>query len=239
MALLLCFATAVVLGVRRSTATVPLLAATAALLCCDAWFDAVLDWHGPGLAMAVCAELPIAAFLSLRARTLLSGDLQRRPLTMRDTPCTRIQSTNGSYASHRAPSRRSAALADPAVDVPAALYALTEAGYLRRARDGRWHSVAHETAPAEFDEQDRATVSSYLDAKYDRELRMFSWAAKHREAFGPWAAALTAEDRFRQGVRRAGAPLRPSASAAGPRPREVALRFSVFPSPEPADLREA
>jgi hypothetical protein len=43
VALACCFAGAAWLGLRRRAA-VPLLVAAAALLCCDAWFDVVLDW---------------------------------------------------------------------------------------------------------------------------------------------------------------------------------------------------
>src|SRR5262245_17301300 len=65
--LLLLFAAAAVLGLRRRRAAVPLLAATAALLCADAWFDVVLDWDTPGrwisVAMALLLELPAAILL--------------------------------------------------------------------------------------------------------------------------------------------------------------------------------
>ena len=48
---------------------------TATLLCCDAWFDCVLDWGTSGfwlsLASALVAELPVAAILVLRARWLM------------------------------------------------------------------------------------------------------------------------------------------------------------------------
>jgi hypothetical protein len=51
------------------------LIVTATLLCCDAWFDLVLDWGTSGLwlslASALLAELPLAALLVLRARWLL------------------------------------------------------------------------------------------------------------------------------------------------------------------------
>src|SRR5690349_5707322 len=47
VALLCCFASAAWLGRRRHRAAAPLLVATAALLCCDAWFDIVLDWTSP------------------------------------------------------------------------------------------------------------------------------------------------------------------------------------------------
>jgi hypothetical protein len=52
---------------RRLQIFVPWALVTAALLCCDAWFDIVLDWNGGGLLgavlTAVLAELPLAALL--------------------------------------------------------------------------------------------------------------------------------------------------------------------------------
>jgi hypothetical protein len=72
--LLLLFAAATVLGLRRRRAAVPLLAATAALLCADAWFDVVLDWDTPGrwvsVAMALLLELPAAVLLLLHQHVL-------------------------------------------------------------------------------------------------------------------------------------------------------------------------
>lgn len=74
--LLTCFAAGAWLGLRRRRAAVPLLTATAALLCCDAWFDVMLDWTSPdrttSVLLAVFAELPIAALLLLAARRLLT-----------------------------------------------------------------------------------------------------------------------------------------------------------------------
>ncbi len=64
-----------VAGLRRRPTAVPVLAATAALLCCDAWFDVLLGWGGPGqwtgLALAVLVESPLAMFLLAQAKTLL------------------------------------------------------------------------------------------------------------------------------------------------------------------------
>jgi hypothetical protein len=51
------------------------LIVTATLLCCDAWFDLLLDWGTRAfwlsLASALIAELPVAAVLMLRARWLM------------------------------------------------------------------------------------------------------------------------------------------------------------------------
>jgi hypothetical protein len=70
-----CFALACWLGWRRHRAAVPMLAATATLLCCDAWFDVILDtgtrdiWGS--LASAVFIELPLAFLMFNAARRLI------------------------------------------------------------------------------------------------------------------------------------------------------------------------
>jgi hypothetical protein len=60
---------------QRRQVVIGCLVVTATLLCCDAWFDCVLDWGTSGfwlsLASALLAELPVAAVLVLRARWLL------------------------------------------------------------------------------------------------------------------------------------------------------------------------
>ena len=70
------FAAAAILGLRRRRAAVPLLAATAALLCADAWFDVVLDWGGPdqwtSVLMALLLELPVAVLLLTYTRRTLA-----------------------------------------------------------------------------------------------------------------------------------------------------------------------
>jgi Flp pilus assembly protein protease CpaA len=60
---------------RRHRATSPVSAATAAILCMDAWFDAMSAApklpYAESLAMAFLAELPLAALLAWTAwRTL-------------------------------------------------------------------------------------------------------------------------------------------------------------------------
>src|SRR3954470_6764783 len=83
-----CFAVATWLGVRRRRGAVPVLAATAALLCCDAWFDVVFDWtdsdRWTSVALALLVELPLAVLLCLRARHLLTDGMPRRTLALRD-----------------------------------------------------------------------------------------------------------------------------------------------------------
>ena len=60
---------------RRRQVVVACLIVTATLLCCDAWFDCVLDWGTSAfwlsLASALLAELPVATVLVLRARWLM------------------------------------------------------------------------------------------------------------------------------------------------------------------------
>ncbi len=248
--LLLCFAASVLLGMRRSRASVPMLAATAALLCCDAWFDVVLDWGGPdqwaSIGTALLAEVPIAVFLMLRARALLAGNARPRPLTMRDIAVH----TNPNYQRllRLLPATSAELRAQiPSIDVPAALLTLTHAGYTRRARDGRWRSVpqsTNEARPEDFPEEDRPKLAAYLDAKYDREVRLMAWAAERRDTFDGWTAGS------RAGIRLSHKDLkefeaeylelvhRYAARKPGPsdEARDLAVRFYAFPEPKPAEL---
>ena len=88
LALVILLASAAWLGWRRRRAAVPVLVATAALLCCDAWFDVVLDWNSPdrwlSLATAVLVEIPIAVLLAVRARTIVTARVASRELTVHD-----------------------------------------------------------------------------------------------------------------------------------------------------------
>lgn len=59
---------------RRLQIFIPWAVITATLLCCDAWFDVVLDWNGglsAAVLSAVCAELPLAALLVYVARKMI------------------------------------------------------------------------------------------------------------------------------------------------------------------------
>jgi hypothetical protein len=60
---------------RRRQVVIAFLIVTATLLCCDAWFDCMLDWGTSSfwvsLASALLAELPVATILVLRARWLM------------------------------------------------------------------------------------------------------------------------------------------------------------------------
>lgn len=60
---------------RRLQLFIPWAIVTGTLLCCDAWFDIVLDWNSPDLTGAVitaaCAELPLAALLLYVAKKMI------------------------------------------------------------------------------------------------------------------------------------------------------------------------
>jgi hypothetical protein len=60
---------------RRLQIIIPWAVITATLLCCDAWFDIVLDWNSDELTgavlTAVFAELPLAALLLYVARRMI------------------------------------------------------------------------------------------------------------------------------------------------------------------------
>ena len=243
-----CFATACWLGWRRHRAAVPMLAATATLLCCDAWFDVLLDWASPdrwtSVAMAVCAELPIAGVLLWRARTLLIGP-RPRPLTVRDIELRtdprvqRVQAALGRLRRADTPTL-AAESGLPVAEAETILADLRSNGYLR-LRDGRWQEAWMSTTmpnPADFDEAQRARVEEFVNAKYDHELRLLGWAARHRDEFGEWgkghratirmnAADLAAfNTEYEELVARYSLRHRST-----PDDRPVAIRYYAFPAP--------
>ena len=59
----------------RRPILIPWAIITATLLCCDAWFDIVLDWNTPDLPISLLTagvgELPLAALLFYAARRLI------------------------------------------------------------------------------------------------------------------------------------------------------------------------
>ena len=73
-ALAFCFAAAAWLDWRRRRLAVPMHVVTAVLLCCDAWFDVMLEsgsrQRWASILMALVAEVPLAVSLLLRARGL-------------------------------------------------------------------------------------------------------------------------------------------------------------------------
>jgi hypothetical protein len=84
IALACAFAATTVAAVRRSAWLVPLAAATATMLCCDAWFDIVTSQRGgerwEAVAEAVFVELPLAAlcgFIVYDAEAFLAATVNR------------------------------------------------------------------------------------------------------------------------------------------------------------------
>ena len=75
VALLLAFAATAWAAWRRRQVLIICLVVLATLLCCDAWFDVVLDAHtagfGESLLLALVVELPLAGLAILAARRLL------------------------------------------------------------------------------------------------------------------------------------------------------------------------
>jgi DNA-binding transcriptional ArsR family regulator len=194
VALVCCFAATTWLGLRRHRAALPMMTATAALLFCDAWFDVVLDGTWTSSFLAVFAEVPIAVILLWQARRLVVDGMPSRRLTIQDIEI------NGD-ASYKQLARKlnglapatadtlAAALGLPGDEVTTKLSTLAQAGYVRQGRDGRWRGIPQNIKQPnldEVDEAERQRVAAYLDAKYDTELRLLTWAAQHRDEFGPW-----------------------------------------------------
>ena len=79
----ICLLTVAFLLSRRHRATSPVAAATAAILCLDAWFDTMSAApqlpYAESLAMACFAELPLAALLAWTAWRALDWAAPRRP----------------------------------------------------------------------------------------------------------------------------------------------------------------
>ena len=78
-----CLLVVAVLVSRRHRATSPVAAATAAILCMDAWFDTMSAAprlpYAESLAMACLAELPLAALLAWTAWRALAWAAPRGP----------------------------------------------------------------------------------------------------------------------------------------------------------------
>jgi hypothetical protein len=246
IALLCCFALATYLGLRRRRAAVPMLAATAAMLLCDAWFDVVFDWSShdrwESVLLAVCAEVPMAVILVGQARILLVGGMPSRQLTTRDIEIN----SDGSYLELTRTLRgiapvRTDTLATrmglPVTEVTARLVTLAQAGHVRRGWDGRWRSASlNIRQPDPGDER----FAAYLDQKYERELELLTWALEHRTEFGPWATGsravlhLTEADLARFDAEYNDLLTRYCLLHNKPEPgtREIALRMYGFPYPQ-------
>jgi hypothetical protein len=246
--LVCCFATAAWLGLRRRRAAVPMLAATAALLCADAWFDVVFDWNSKkngltSLLMALFLEVPLALLLLWQARKLLIDGMPRRKLTRQDIEINGDHSyrllsrTLGSLAPATADTLAST-LGMPGDEVTARLATLAKAGHVRQGRDGRWRTTSQsieQPDPSDMDDQ----LKAYLDQKYDTELQLLTWAAEHRDEFGGWAKGhrsvmhLSEADLARFDAEYDDLMTRYCLlhNRPGPDTREVAVRFYAFPYP--------
>jgi hypothetical protein len=186
------------LGWRRHPATAPVLAAIAAMMCCDAWFDVMLDWRTAdwtdSVALAVAVELPVAGLLLTRARHLLIGGTVIRRWTLTDLdlhadPTVQrvlraVQEDGAADATTLA-----AATGVPRSDVETALHRLRNSGYLERSRGGRWRSRAidlRRPKSTDFDAAGQERYAHHMETKLDRELRIFARAAAHYDRLGPW-----------------------------------------------------
>lgn len=252
VALLCCFTAAAWLGLRRRRSAVPVLAATAALLCCDAWFDVLLGWGGPdqwtSLALAALVELPLAMFLLAQARTLLISNQPRRPWSVQDVELHTDEEHQRlldrlSEQAWTTSAALATALTLPEDRVTTMLNRLADADYARRRWDGRWQSVGMTLLKPDLDilpETDRHRLQTHLDGKIDADVRLLHWAARHHERFGPWAKGMRSRihlteaeladfnDEYlelsdRYGVRHP----RPTDST-----RLVAIRWYAFPQPD-------
>ncbi|MFJ4102917.1 helix-turn-helix domain-containing protein [Amycolatopsis japonica] len=246
IALLLCFAAGAWLGTRRRRAAVPLLSATAAMLCCDAWFDVMLGWTSSerwtSVALAVFVEIPVAVVLAFAARRLLGDALPKRSvnlndIAMREDPRYHLVTRELPAAEEDVARRTGLTRAE----VAECLKTLQDNGFVRRDRKGNWLSIPHdlrEPKPDDYDGEDRERVTAFLDAKYANEVALLSWAAEHRDEFGPWATAQRTSARlteaefreldaeYRELITRY-CRRRPSAQA-----KELSVRFYAFPPPE-------
>ena len=185
------------LGWRRHPATVPVLAAIAAMMCCDAWFDVMLDWRTAdwtdSVALAVAVELPVAALLLTRARHLLVGGTVIRRLTLTDLDLqtdTTVRLVLRAVHKGGADAATLAAVTGVArSDVETALRRLRNSGYLECSRSGRWRARAldlRRPKSTDFDAAGRQRYARYMETKLDRELRIFARVAADYDRLGPW-----------------------------------------------------
>lgn len=253
VALACCFAVATWLGARRKRGAVPILAATAALLCCDAWFDVVLDWTEPdrwtSVALALLVELPLAVLLGLRARRLLTDGMPRRTLVLRDVEIHADTANQELLAALDAPmtvDELAAATGRRTDDATAALHQLALSGYARQDRAGRWRRGRQDLRMPtldDVDEAERPRIAAFLDAKFAHELKLLTWAAEHRDDFGPWgkgeraSAYLTEAELAGLDAEYHELAIRYCLLRTGQAPgtREVAIRFYAFPLLRHAD----
>jgi len=192
LALMVCLAVGSWLGWRRRRAAVPVLAATAALLCCDAWFDVLLESAVPdrwvSVLTAVLVEIPLAVVLLMRARALLVGGLPSRALTPDDIAIHQdaghqaLLSRLSAMGPTGGPALASALDRDPD-DVAGALALLARGGFVDRDRRGRW---ATKPQSLRMPGADESWARPFLDRKYDNEVRTLANAARNHAAMGDW-----------------------------------------------------
>ncbi|RSN22118.1 hypothetical protein DMC63_10560 [Streptomyces sp. WAC 05977] len=248
VALLLCFAVGAWLGMRRRRTAVPLLSATAAMLCCDAWFDVVLGWTSAerwtSVALAVFVEIPVAVVLAFAARRLSSDALPRRSVTLRDIELRddpRYQWMTRELPGDTETVARRTGLAR--AEVTECLNTLRDNGFVRRNRNGNWIAIPQdlrEPRPEDYDGAERERVVAFLDEKYANEVALLSWAATHRDDFGPWATAQRTSTRLTETeFRELDAEYRELIARYCRRRRrpvagekELSVRFYAFPPPE-------
>ncbi len=128
----------------------------------------------------------------------------------------------------------------PCGEVAPALGALERYGHVEVDRAGRWRTRPVNLHMPELDEIDPADCDRYrafMDAKYDRELRLLTAAARHRYDLGGWGkgsrggAHLTEAELARFYDEYLELLLRYSLlhERPGPGTRPMALRFYAFP----------
>ncbi|MEV6771309.1 hypothetical protein AB0N05_22080 [Nocardia sp. NPDC051030] len=247
------------LGFRRRRAAVPVLIATAALLFCDAWFDVVLDWSGESrwssLLMAVCLEIPLALFLSLRARYLLSANNPPRVVTAQEARAVlanpvRQQIMQALTLDPTTVQSLAVRLhADPA-DVVSELRTLEAAGFVRGDGD-RWHKRSLDLrwpVPNQTNTEDWVHFGAWQDQKLAQDLALLGTVARHPERYGPWTKGSRSEplltheelnrffDEYLELLLRYGALREQTADVKSDRsrkrgePQRISVRFYMFPN---------
>lgn len=176
VALLGCLTTAAWLGWRRRRAAVPVLVATAAVMCCDAWFDVMLGLNAPywwvSILMATLVELPLAVFLLTRARLL-------REIATAPTTPDALARTVGLSAS----------------EVDTHLRVLATSGFVRlggriwRHADKQGWRTANEYLRTpdrrRLDSSTQAAVDAHLDATMANELQLLTRMYDQRRHLDP------------------------------------------------------
>ena len=204
--LLGCLTTAAWLGWRRRRAAVPVLVATAAVMCCDAWFDVMLGWNAPywwvSILMAALVELPLAIFLLTRARLLLAVGPPRRYITERDIrevythPVRQRLLRELGQAAPATPDALATTVGLSASEVDTHLRVLATSGFVR-AGDRSWRHADKQgwrTANQDlripdrrrFESSTQAAFDAHLDAKMATELELLTRMYNDGRHLDPW-----------------------------------------------------